>query len=317
VLASTALSQELQNDLQIGEISISTPLTSTPLKTVPLVLGKNISDIDYDMYYPTSCPKHLRAKLAFKHRQDVMYEFNYVRDVCDVTCKLDTPTSISEIRVTATTNPVDIFVSQAVLETSVGLKAVLPPISERFKVARSQDPRWRLWHRNSPPPFARMVPLAHPVSYRKMRNVTDQLTAPGYKMERDVFLNREEYTTDSLKTMNAPDPEHFRGSAQLVPTGNPRKFDIKTQSNQPGWLFVSQSWYDGWKALLDGAPTKLARATGAYMAVHVPAGQHEIRLSFRTPWLVPGAILSSLAALFSILVLLWPGNRRKPHPQAG
>lgn len=310
LLASSAASMEQRNGTSVGEVAVVAADGAAEQK-FPLTLGENISDIDYDMNFPTSCPLHRRAKLAFKHRQDVVSEYDYLEDVCDAEFKIDPPTSATEIRITATRYPVDLLVSQVVFETSSGLKSILPPISDRFKIARTHDPRWRLWHRNDPPPIARMIPVAHAASYRKMRNVTAQLTSASYRSERDLFVNREEFSSDTLNSLNAPDPDQFHGNAKMVPTGDPRRVHVQTDSNQPGWLFLSQSWYDGWTATLDQKPTRLVRATGAYTAVHVPPGQHEVRLSFRTPWLVTGAILSSLALMLSVAMLVWP-RRRSP-----
>lgn len=48
----------------------------------------------------------------------------------------------------------------------------------------------------------------------------------------------------------------------------------------PGYLFLADAWYPGWRATVDGQPTPVCRANYAFRAVPVPAGEHQIRLTF-------------------------------------
>jgi hypothetical protein len=50
-----------------------------------------------------------------------------------------------------------------------------------------------------------------------------------------------------------------------------------------GWLVVSDTLTPGWRAELDGRPTPLLRADFVFRAVRVPAGEHEVRMTY-SPW---------------------------------
>ena len=45
----------------------------------------------------------------------------------------------------------------------------------------------------------------------------------------------------------------------------------------------------GWSATIDGAPAALLRANVGFMAVRLPVGDHEVRLTYETPLLRAGA----------------------------
>jgi hypothetical protein len=54
---------------------------------------------------------------------------------------------------------------------------------------------------------------------------------------------------------------------------------IDSRASSPGFLFLSDQFYPGWEASVDGAPTPILRANYAFRAVRVPAG--DARIVFR------------------------------------
>jgi hypothetical protein len=48
-------------------------------------------------------------------------------------------------------------------------------------------------------------------------------------------------------------------------------------------LVISETFYPGWKAFLDGTQTKIYRANFAFKAVFIPEGEHQLRLVY-DPW---------------------------------
>jgi len=66
-------------------------------------------------------------------------------------------------------------------------------------------------------------------------------------------------------------------------------------------VIVSQTFYPGWRASVDGRPAKLYQADGFLDGIAVPAGQHVITLSWR-PWTVfAGAAVSAVSAILLLL----------------
>ncbi|MEO5953790.1 MAG: YfhO family protein, partial [Chloroflexia bacterium] len=89
---------------------------------------------------------------------------------------------------------------------------------------------------------------------------------------------------------------------------------IKTDAQRSALLVVSESYYPGWHATLDGQPVEILRTNYRSQGVVVPAGKHTIEMkyepdSFRNGVLLSVAGLVGLGGLF-----VW--SRRKPRPQA-
>ncbi len=69
-----------------------------------------------------------------------------------------------------------------------------------------------------------------------------------------------------------------------------------------GWLVISDTWYPGWKASVDGAATEIQVANQTFRAIVVMPGQHMVVLSYAPLSFQLGWMVSLLAALFSGLL---------------
>jgi hypothetical protein len=70
--------------------------------------------------------------------------------------------------------------------------------------------------------------------------------------------------------------------------------------DRPGLLVVSQAWFPGWKATVDGHPTPTVRADGLLIGVPVNPGRHHVALRYRAPGLAEGALLTG-ATCFALV----------------
>ncbi len=75
----------------------------------------------------------------------------------------------------------------------------------------------------------------------------------------------------------------------------PGRLTIDAELGAPGLVVVSEITYPGWRAFLDGQPTRIYEADGVLRAVRVPAGSHRIDMRF-DPWSFKlGAVISALS----------------------
>ena len=61
----------------------------------------------------------------------------------------------------------------------------------------------------------------------------------------------------------------------------PNALEIEVDSEAEGYLFLSDPFYPGWRAEVDGEPATILRANYAFRAVAVPAGSHRVTMAFR------------------------------------
>jgi hypothetical protein len=93
------------------------------------------------------------------------------------------------------------------------------------------------------------------------------------------------------------------GEVELLERTNHRH-RLRVRVDPPGGLLVVALTFDpSWKVRVDGIPARTLRADGFLVAVRVPAGEHDVVLSYESRLLVAGGLLT-LLSLASGAVLL-------------
>jgi hypothetical protein len=81
------------------------------------------------------------------------------------------------------------------------------------------------------------------------------------------------------------------------------ELNIDCHTDSPGFLWISQIFYPGWRATLNGKSVKIFAAHGLFQAVHLPSpGGNQIRLTYAPKRLYVGFLLAGLATLTACLM---------------
>jgi Bacterial membrane protein YfhO len=116
---------------------------------------------------------------------------------------------------------------------------------------------------------------------------------------------------DPRKIAIVEEPFHYKGSpdpaesARITIMHN-SVVEIKTNSQSQSFLVLSDVYYPGWKATIDGVPTHIFQTNYVLRGILVPAGEHVVRFEFRPKSFYIGAGISavSLFLLFVIFLIL-------------
>ncbi len=120
--------------------------------------------------------------------------------------------------------------------------------------------------------------------------IIEILLGEGFKPRDEVIL--EEELNYEWK------PSSVRESIEVI-SYEPNRVLIRTFSDKPRIMFLSDTYYPGWKAYMDGKQTRIYRANYMFRAVHLEPGEHKVKfeyspLSFK---------LGSIITLFSLVLL--------------
>jgi len=136
---------------------------------------------------------------------------------------------------------------------------------------------------------------------------TDDQTALD-AMKSDSFNPQAiAYIADALPFPIAPNAAFTSISfTQREPEHEVMSFNTPTDS----LLIISEPYYPGWRATVDGTPTPILRADVALRAIPVRAGAHIVELIY-DPWSVKIGIGITIATLLIVFVATMIGFRRK------
>ncbi len=103
-----------------------------------------------------------------------------------------------------------------------------------------------------------------------------------------------------------------------IRTETPTRVAVVASADAAVWLVLIDTHYPGWQAVVDGAPTAIERANGAFRAVPLTAGDHEVVFTYRPVSLQLGAAISGVASGgWATLVVLstYDRKRHRREPQ--
>jgi hypothetical protein len=95
----------------------------------------------------------------------------------------------------------------------------------------------------------------------------------------------------------------------------PERTALRVTITQPGLLVVGDPWYPGWTAVVDGQAAPVLRAYTALRAVPVPAGTHEVVLTYEPVSFRIGLAIAVLA-IVGLIVGLKITNESSTQDQA-
>lgn len=96
--------------------------------------------------------------------------------------------------------------------------------------------------------------------------------------------------------------ENFSGYAKVVSIDN-RKILLEAESSTGGFLVLSDLFYPGWKATVDGRPRAIERTNYILRGLKLDAGKHAVEFRYEPIYLYAGAAISFLGLIVWMAIL--------------
>lgn len=136
-----------------------------------------------------------------------------------------------------------------------------------------------------------VLPRAFVVSNWEMKSGDDALTAlidPNFPVDKEIIIESPVNFNESEIVNSNVSYEFYSPERSLI--------DVKTDHN--GFLFVSDAWYPGWIAKIDGLEEPIYRADYAFRAVAVSEGVHKVEFIYSPDSLRIGEFISLITLIF-------------------
>jgi Bacterial membrane protein YfhO len=103
-------------------------------------------------------------------------------------------------------------------------------------------------------------------------------------------------------------PGH-RGNASLIRQAD-SSLAVQVDTDSPAFLVLSDAYYPGWRATVDGNSSYIYRTDYTLRGILVPRGSHVVQFEYRPKSFFVGASVSAASALILIMLLAWPLLRK-------
>jgi len=91
--------------------------------------------------------------------------------------------------------------------------------------------------------------------------------------------------------------------------------ELRTEVDRPSLLVVTESYYPGWRASVDGRSVPVTRVDGLFRGVVIPTGTHQVRFWFDPLSVKLGAAVSGVAFLANaVALILWRRHVLRARP---
>ena len=153
------------------------------------------------------------------------------------------------------------------------------PGSAGFRLVHSSDAE--VWENPAylPRAFVSTKPILVPDDDKALEVVSD----PGFLALKSAVVCLGKDQAPKSGGLNSVKPA-------LIPARldryNLHSVEISAESPEPGWLVLSDLFYPGWQATLDGKRVPIFPGNYLFRAVEFPAGKHRVRFEYR-----PGSFL--------------------------
>ncbi len=129
------------------------------------------------------------------------------------------------------------------------------------------------------------------------QSILNAVTAPGFD-GRQVSI---------VEAIGLPELVQSSGEpAQVKITSyEANQIELITVTSEPRFLVLSEMYFSGWHAYVDGEETPLYRTNYLFRGVIVPPGQHVVEFRYR-PWsAIIGTVVSIVALIVVVVLVLW------------
>ncbi len=163
----------------------------------------------------------------------------------------------------------------------------LPNLAEAAAIATVTNPN---------PPRAWLVAQTTPTA-----DPFGAMADPNWQPYRMAFVETD-----------APALSGTLGSADTVKITHetPLEVDFSVQTNISAALIITDTWYPGWTAMVDGQPTPIYQANGSFRAVYVGTGAHTVIMRYMPGSLATGAAISAVSGILLMAALLFHRMRQ-------
>jgi hypothetical protein len=174
------------------------------------------------------------------------------------------------------------------------------PLRPEFQPAFTGVSGLRVWR--NPEALPRVWSVHESARVASRADVNPRLERPGFDPRRTALFAGSE---------NPPSLEVCQGDDVQLLARAPNRIRVRARMACRGLIVLSESWYPGWVARVDGVERPVLETFGSLRGIVVEGGEHSIDLVYRPVPVYGGAVLSAGGILIALGLIAASGRDRR------
>ncbi len=282
--------------------------------TLTVRAGEHLSEAAYDE--ATSPLAHRKATVGQRWEPRDPAGRVYPRDlyVADLRLPAATaPMTVERIEVRAVLRAGSLRLTGLGIVDNGAVKSVLPHHRAKYALAYETDTALIFENRDARPRayLAATAVQVAPDDWSLVRMTDEPMNLANTVLIEDADLGSLPTAVASASSGTAATTLPLRASETAEITEyRPDQVMVRVRTDAARYLVLTDSYFPGWHAAIDGRPVEIKRANYLFRAVQVPPGEHTVVWQYRPPSLLVGGAIS-LSAVVALALLATCGLRRR------
>jgi hypothetical protein len=178
---------------------------------------------------------------------------------------------------------------------------IFPP--NRFSEVYS-DNTWKIIENRQAVPRVYIVTKTD--TYETPEEFEEKFYDPDFNPYNTVLLDK-----------NLPDPMDYSGStpSAYLALYEPENIIIRTSSDGNGMLVLSDTFYPGWTADIDGSKTPIYRANFSFRAIYLPKGSHTVSFRYKPASVTAAEYITELSIIIMVSWIVFNNRKYNKKPE--
>ena len=162
----------------------------------------------------------------------------------------------------------------------------------------------------NPNVFSRAFVVYNVVNVSNFNDLLGMLTNQSVDLKQTAVVENLPIQLINQINQNSLQIQSVNADTKLVSSG---ELDVEVKTERPGLLVVTDQYYPGWVAIVDGKQEPIYAVDGIFRGVVLEEGDHRIQFKYRPLSFRIGVMISSLSLLILIIFSVFGSRLSRKH----
>ncbi|MCJ7616740.1 MAG: YfhO family protein [Desulfobacterales bacterium] len=145
----------------------------------------------------------------------------------------------------------------------------------------------------------------------------DTLGSKAFDPRNLVLLDKDPKSFPDRSKISDQSIQSHEHEKVIIRTYQPNRIELSVSLNRPKILFMSETYYPGWKVYIDGNEGTIYKANYAFRAVPLKPGNHRVVFTYKPLSVILGGVITLAGIVATVLIGILFSNSEDRLPRPG